>query len=229
MTINFPNNVEEAELLSNSKPVTAQGRAGNIYRNFFKPLFDAGFVLATAVFIAPVIIVMALLVSLDGNTPFYHQKRVGKHGRIFKMWKLRTMVPDADELLEKYLESNPEARAEWNATQKLKQDPRITRMGSILRKTSLDELPQVWNVLRGEMSLVGPRPMMCSQQELYPGSAYYNLRPGITGNWQVSDRNESEFKSRAEFDAIYDKDVSFGLDMWIIACTVFVVMRGTGY
>ncbi|SMX46453.1 sugar transferase [Actibacterium lipolyticum] len=229
MTINFPNNVEEAELLSNSKPVTLQHREGSIYRDVVKPLFDAGFVLATALFVAPVILIMALLVSLDGNTPFYHQKRVGKNGRIFKMWKLRTMVPDADELLEKYLASNPEARAEWNASQKLKKDPRITRMGAILRKTSLDELPQVWNVLRGEMSLVGPRPMMCSQQELYPGSAYYKLRPGITGNWQVSDRNDSEFKSRAEYDAVYDRDVSFRLDLWIIACTVAVVMRGTGY
>ena len=124
---------------------------------------------------------------------------------------------------------NPEARLEWNSTQKLKADPRITRLGRLLRKTSMDELPQLWNVLIGDMSLVGPRPMMPSQRSLYNGTAYYALRPGITGPWQVSERNEVEFSQRAEFDREYEENVSLLTDLRLLVATTQVVIRGTGY
>lgn len=139
------------------------------------------------------------------------------------------MIVNADAQLETYLASDPTARAEWDSTQKLKVDPRITRFGRILRKSSLDELPQLWNVLKGDMSLVGPRPMMPCQRDLYPGSAYYRLRPGITGPWQVSRRNESTFADRARFDTDYDRTLSLGTDIGLLISTVRVVVRATGY
>ncbi len=138
------------------------------------------------------------------------------------------MVSDADARLAEYLANDPQAKAEWDHAQKLKNDPRITRIGSFLRKTSLDELPQLWNVLKGDMSLVGPRPMMPRQQVLYPGTAYYALRPGITGTWQISDRNQCSFAARAEFDADYEQSLSFARDLHILLSTVGVVLRGTG-
>jgi lipopolysaccharide/colanic/teichoic acid biosynthesis glycosyltransferase len=165
---------------------------------------------------------------LDGKSPFYTQPRVGRNGHIFRMWKLRSMVADADARLGAYLDSNPERRREWDETQKLRDDPRITRVGRIIRKTSIDELPQLWNVLRGEMSLVGPRPMMPDQQAIYPGTAYYALRPGITGFWQTSVRNESSFADRARFDAQYFRDLSLGTDLVVMLRTVRVVLCGTG-
>jgi lipopolysaccharide/colanic/teichoic acid biosynthesis glycosyltransferase len=144
------------------------------------------------------------------------------------MLKLRSMVADAEARLQAHLDACPKARIEWQVTQKLRRDPRITRIGRIIRKTSLDELPQLWNVLVGEMSIVGPRPMMPSQQSLYPGIAYYAMRPGITGYWQISVRNESSFAERAQFDARYFRDLSFVTDVRIMLRTFGVVMRGTG-
>jgi lipopolysaccharide/colanic/teichoic acid biosynthesis glycosyltransferase len=150
------------------------------------------------------------------------------NGRIYRMWKLRSMDVDADEKLADYLAANPIARREWDHSQKLRCDPRITRIGHFLRRSSLDELPQLWNVFRGDMSLVGPRPMMPSQRSLYPGDAYYALRPGITGLWQVSTRNESGFAERASYDAEYERTLSFTTDLRLLAATVRVVSRGTG-
>ncbi|EAQ25595.1 MAG: sugar transferase [Roseovarius sp. BRH_c41] len=177
----------------------------------------------------PLILGMMCLVAFDRRSPLYFQKRLGRGGRIFYMVKIRTMVPGADALLEYHLRKNPEARREWDETQKLKRDPRITRMGCFLRKSSLDELPQLWNVLKGDMSLVGPRPMMVDQEALYPGKAYFELRPGITGTWQISDRNESSFAERAGFDTRYLASLSLSQDLLILLRTVTVVIRGTGY
>ena len=139
------------------------------------------------------------------------------------------MVVDADARLAAHLAADPALRAEWDETQKLKRDPRITAVGRLLRKTSLDELPQLWNVLKGDMSLVGPRPMMPEQRALYPGRAYYQMRPGLTGPWQVSDRNAVSFAGRAEFDADYARRMSLATDLCILFLTVWVVLRGTGY
>lgn len=200
-----------------------------VYRHGAKRCLDIVLVLLTLPVSLPLILGIICLVTLDGRNPIYVQKRLGLGGRVFHMVKIRTMVPGADALLEDHLSKNPAARSEWNKTQKLRRDPRITRTGGFLRKTSLDELPQLWNVLVGHMSLVGPRPMIVSQETLYPGKAYFELRPGITGSWQVTDRNESSFADRADFDSRYLASVSLLQDLSILMRTVLVVIRGTGY
>lgn len=174
-------------------------------------------------------LIIAAMVAMDGHNPFYSQLRVGKNGRRFRLWKIRTMTVDADDGLEAYLQANPEARTEWDRHQKLKNDPRITRIGKVLRKASLDELPQLFNVLTGSMSLVGPRPMMLEQEKFYHGTAYYHLRPGVTGFWQISERNEASFVSRVEFDEDYNNRLSLMTDLSTLIRTVSVVIRGTGY
>ncbi len=199
------------------------------YELGLKRVFDVACVLLALPFIVPVIAVMALMVWLDGGPAFYRQDRVGRNGRTYQIWKLRTMVPNADKMLKQYLASNPEAADEWALTQKLKRDPRITKIGGMLRKSSLDELPQLWNVFIGEMSLVGPRPMLPEQVRMYPGRAYYTQRPGITGRWQVSERNESSFAARAMFDTEYVANISFANDLKLLLATVRVVLKGTGY
>ena len=198
------------------------------YRNFFKRVFDVTAIVMAAPVVVPVVAALALMVARDGGKPFYSQMRVGKGGKRFRMWKLRSMVCDADERMEDYLAAHPEARLEWDSTQKLRDDPRITRTGKILRQTSLDELPQLWNVLMGEMSLVGPRPIMLSQQVIYPGVAYYLLRPGCTGLWQTAGRNRTTFEARAEYDDAYEANLSLGTDVRILLDTVGVMLRGTG-
>ncbi len=208
--------------------VAVQCRPG-LYRNGAKRALDVLIVLLSSIVVVPVIAVLAVIIALDGKSPFYWNERVGRGGRTFAMLKLRTMVPNADRQLEKHLAADPAARAEWEATQKLKRDPRITAVGRYLRKLSLDELPQMWNVLVGDMSIVGPRPMMPSQRELYPGTAYYSLRPGITGPWQVSDRNQCTFAQRADYDREYDLSLCLATDVRLVLSTVSVVLKGTGY
>lgn len=199
------------------------------YASFGKRLLDILAVFCLAPVVALVLIPFMALIARDGGSPFYTQLRLGRGGKVYRMWKLRSMVVDADKKLNAYLEANPEARAEWDRTQKLKNDPRITRVGHLIRKTSLDELPQLWNVLTGEMSLVGPRPMMVSQRNLYPGQDYYALRPGITGAWQVSARNESTFAERSSYDSQYLRRLSARTDAAILARTVVVVCKATGH
>jgi len=209
--------------------VAQQNHVG-AYRRRLKRAFDIAFVCVAAIPAGLVVGLFALLVLLrERAAPFYRQDRVGLNGRVFGMWKLRTMVPGADAVLESCLSADPAARAEWNKHQKLKNDPRITGLGRILRRSSLDELPQLWNVLMGDMSIVGPRPMMCNQRALYPGTEYYVMRPGITGFWQVSLRNESSFHERAGFDQAYFRELSFGTDIRVLWRTISVVLRGTGH
>jgi lipopolysaccharide/colanic/teichoic acid biosynthesis glycosyltransferase len=200
----------------------------HFYRDRAKRLIDVALVLASAPVTVPLVLLMAALVALDGASPFYSQRRLGRAGRVFSIWKMRTMVPQADAQLAAHLDASPDAAREWHATQKLRDDPRITRIGRILRKTSLDEVPQFWNVLTGEMSLIGPRPMMVEQAELYPGRAYYALRPGITGPWQVSDRNDTTFAARAQYDQAYYEGLSMGLDARIFWRTFAVILMCTG-
>lgn len=230
MTLHFSNLNDLADVAPSAQIVAPRAAARRgLYRNGFKRVLDTLLIMLALPFALPLIAVMALLVARDGGKPFYTQTRIGRDGRRFKMWKLRTMVVDADAHLNRHLETHPTARAEWDKTQKLKNDPRITRMGQFLRKSSIDELPQLWNVLNGTMSLVGPRPMMVSQQALYHGEGYYNLRPGITGFWQVSDRNESDFAGRVAHDDTYDAQVSLKTDVSILWRTVGVMLRCTGY
>ena len=200
------------------------------YRDVGKVVFDALLVLIALPLVAPLVLLCAIALWFDGGSPFYRQERLGRKGNVFTIWKLRTMVHDADERLEECLARDPEMRREWETTQKLKQDPRITTIGRVLRKTSLDELPQIWNVLKGEMSLVGPRPMMPDQLPMYgEADAYFAMRPGITGVWQVSARNEETFAYRAKADAVYFKNVSLKCDLELLFKTVGVVVRQTGY
>lgn len=199
-----------------------------LYRDFGKRALDVTVVIVLAPLVAPLVALLFLLIALDGGTPLFRQKRLGRDGRVFTIMKLRTMVPDAERALHDLIRQDPDAAAEWKERQKLREDPRVTRFGAFLRRTSLDELPQLWNVLRGDMSLVGPRPMMPSQRSLYPGRAYYSLRPGITGLWQVSERNDNSFASRACYDDLYAANLSLKLDVATLARTLMVVMRGTG-
>ena len=212
-----------------TKRVSEPKNRGAAYRNGVKRCLDIALVVMSLPIALPLILGMMVLVSISGGNPIYRQKRLGRGGRVFNMYKIRTMVPGADALLEDHLCKNREARREWNERQKLKCDPRITSLGCFLRKSSLDELPQLLNVLKGDMSLVGPRPMMVDQRSIYPGTAYFELRPGITGPWQVSDRNESSFAERAAFDRRYLMSLSFSQDLSILLKTVSVVLRGTGY
>ena len=200
-----------------------------LYRGFFKRVLDLFAVAILVVPVSIVVLIAAVAISLNGGSPFYRQQRVGKNGREFSMLKLRSMVADADTILSDYLAQNPEARAEWDEKQKLRTDPRITSVGRFIRKTSLDELPQLWNVLKGDMSLVGPRPMMPCQQEIYPGRCYYEMRPGITGLWQVSERNETSFAQRAFYDSQYLDELSLKSDLTLMVKTVSVVLRANGH
>lgn len=206
-----------------------ESRLGGFYHSYAKRSLDLLLVILTAPIVVPIVLVMAALVAMDGGKPFYSQLRIGRNGRTFRIWKIRTMTVDADARLESYLAADPAARAEWESTQKLKEDPRITKVGRILRKTSLDELPQLLNVFFGSMSLIGPRPMMLCQKAQYPGVAYYWLRPGITGFWQISDRNDCDFADRALYDDEYARAVSFSTDVNVLAKTVSVVLKATGH
>ena len=178
--------------------------------------------------VLPLVGILAVLVRLDGGSAFFCQKRLGQGGEVFHFWKLRTMASDAEGALSRYLAENPEARLEWEHTQKLRKDPRITWLGQFMRKYTFDELPQLWNVLRGDMSLIGPRPMFVEQRSLYPGVIYGNMKPGITGLWQVMARNQSAFADRAAFDHAYARTVSLRTDLFITLRTIRAVFLGTG-
>jgi len=206
------------------KPTAPKG----FYAQYFKRFIDLCFILMTTPVVLPIVGLFALLAKMDGGPAFYAQKRVGRDGRIFECWKIRSMVTDAEKVLEQYLAENPEANAEWLVSQKLRNDPRITQIGKFIRKSSIDELPQLWCVFKGEMSLVGPRPFMPEQKPLYKGNAYYMLRPGLTGFWQVSDRNQSSFASRAVYDNRYAAELGMMTDIKILFRTVGVVVRATG-
>ena len=230
MTAHYPEFLDSPQSLQQApQAATRLPLRHGLYRTSLKRGLDVMLILLAMPVVLPLVLGLALLVLLDGHRPFYTQARIGRNGRIFRFWKLRTMVHNAEARLTEHLADNAGAKAEWDHAQKLKCDPRITRIGLALRKTSLDELPQLWNVLKGDMSLVGPRPMMPEQQPLYPGTAYYSLRPGITGSWQVTDRNQSSFAARAEFDTSYEETLSLGTDLRILVATVAVVLRGTGY
>ena len=208
---------------------TPVGVRKSFYKAYGKRAIDILLILLAVPFILPVIAVIVVMATSKNASPFYFQRRVGKGGAIFNLVKIRTMVPNAEAALEAHLASDPAARKEWDSTQKLKHDPRITKAGQFLRKSSLDELPQLWNVLKGDMSLIGPRPMMVDQQSLYPGTAYYALRPGISGAWQVSDRNDSSFADRATYDTAYNTKLSLKTDISILVRTFGAVIRCTGY
>jgi len=215
-------------LRSSVRPRVVVKAKPGLYRNHGKRCLDVVLVCLSAVVVVPVVAILAAVIALYGGSPIYRQERIGQAGRRFQVLKLRTMIPDAEEVLARMLRDDPALAAEWNATQKLRNDPRVTPFGRFLRAASLDELPQFWNVFRGEMSLVGPRPMMPDQRAMYGGDVYCDLRPGVTGLWQVSARNSQGFSSRVDYDKTYDEKLSLLFDIGLMVRTIFVVMRGTG-
>ncbi|WAL61977.1 undecaprenyl-phosphate galactose phosphotransferase WbaP [Thermocoleostomius sinensis] len=196
-----------------------------------KFLIDLVATLIGGLVILPLIGVIALLIRLDSPGPiFYSQLRIGQNGQHFKAWKFRTMIRNADEALQAYLDRHPDLREAWERDQKLRRDPRITRIGGFLRRTSLDELPQLWNVLRGEMSLVGPRPIVDEEVQKYGNKfeLYKKVLPGLTGLWQISGRNNITYEERVSLDAYYVRNWSVWLDVYILLRTIWVVVKGEG-
>ncbi|MCA3315140.1 MAG: sugar transferase [Roseomonas sp.] len=183
------------------------------------------------VLLSPFFLIVALLVRADGGPAFFAHQRVGRGGKLFGCLKFRSMVVDSQSRLEALLANDPAARAEWEATRKLKNDPRITPIGRFLRSTSLDELPQLINVLHGEMSLVGPRPVQEAEIDRYYGASaahYMAVRPGITGLWQVSGRSETSYESRVALDVAYVSRPSLLADLSILLRTPVAVLSRRG-
>ena len=174
--------------------------------------------------------IVVIMFSTDRGPVFFAHERIGHKGRRFRCLKFRSMIVNSQEALERHLEMFPMAKLEWEATQKLRSDPRITRLGSFLRETSLDELPQLINVIRGDMSLVGPRPIVQAEVARYANdiTAYASTRPGITGLWQVSGRSDVDYDQRVQLDAQYVREWTFFGDMMILLRTVKVVISRTG-
>ncbi|WP_242650573.1 sugar transferase [Cognatiyoonia koreensis] len=208
----------------------AAGQGDGFYTAFGKRAFDIVFAILLLPFLIPVIFMLWVLTVRDGGVGFYGHERIGKNGVRFQCWKIRSMVANAEEKLTTYLKDNPEAAAEWASSQKLTTDPRVTRFGRILRSTSLDELPQIWNVLKGEMSFVGPRPVIADELLRYRhGKAtYLSLTPGITGLWQTSGRNDTSYDERVRFDILYSHQISFRLDCLLIIKTASAIFGRTG-
>ena len=201
------------------------------YYYYFKRFIDIFIILLFTPILLPVFLILSLIVACTSRGPvFYGHKRVGKNGKEFKCWKFRSMVINSQEMLEEILKNDPIRAAEWEAERKFKDDPRVTKIGKFLRKTSLDELPQLINVLTGEMSLVGPRPVTEPELEKYGSSKDYVLSvlPGISGLWQVNGRSETSYEERIYFDTYYIQNWSVWFDIWILIKTVFVVIKGKG-
>ena len=196
-----------------------------------KRAFDLLFTICGGLCILPFLLVIAVMVAVDnkGNVIFAH-RRIGRDGKEFKCYKFQTMIPNAQEALEKYLAENPAARKEWEESFKLTDDPRVTKLGNILRKTSLDEMPQLWNVIRGDMSLVGPRPIVAKEIERYGEyfREYAMVTPGITGMWQASGRSDTTYEERVEMDTWYVRNWSVWIDLMYLFKTVKIVFTGKG-
>jgi exopolysaccharide production protein ExoY len=228
-----------AEYPSQTGEIVFRARANNATaRAFFAAAGEHLFLalqacaaLTLLVFILPLMIILAFAIcAQDGGPPIFKHCRVGLNGRPFHCWKFRTMCVDADVRLAELLAADPEARREWQADQKLRRDPRITRLGRFLRKSSLDELPQLINILRGEMNLVGPRPIVEAEIPRYGWryKHYTAVKPGVTGLWQISGRNEVDYRTRVALDTLYSKKRNVLFDIWIVVCTVPVVLCSRG-
>ena len=203
----------------------------NNWAKIIKRLMDILLIIIFGVLISPFLPLIFALILLDSpGGIFYQQERIGQQGKTFKILKFRTMVSNADQVLKDYLEKYPELRAEWESSQKMKLDPRITKVGKFLRKWSLDELPQLWNILKGEMSLVGPRPIVTNEIKHYKDvyKLYKQVNPGLTGIWQISGRTDTGYKQRINFDEYYIRNWSIWLDIYILIRTIYVVLTKKG-
>jgi lipopolysaccharide/colanic/teichoic acid biosynthesis glycosyltransferase len=206
-------------------------RRNNPLETALRRLFDVSFAALALLLTAPIFAVLLLMIRGTSRGPaVYKHRRIGRGGNQFDCLKFRTMVEDADRALEKLLDECPDCRAEFDATYKLKNDPRITSVGKFLRRTSLDELPQFWNVLRGDMSVVGPRPIVEEERERYGEdlSVVLSVRPGLTGLWQVSGRNDLDYQTRVDLDKRYVLTRRFASDMQIILKTLSVMVKKDG-
>ena len=201
-------------------------RTINFYK-LIKKLFDLLFALLFLILVSPLMLIIFLLIKFSSRGPiFFLQERIGINNKSFKCIKFRTMHPEADDILENLLSKNETIKKEFEETHKIKNDPRITNIGNFLRKTSLDELPQLVNVLKGEMSIVGPRPVV-SEEKIKYGKKFMKVNsvtPGITGLWQISGRNNLTYKKRIYLDLIYTENINFLLDLRIIIRTVGVIL-----
>jgi Undecaprenyl-phosphate galactose phosphotransferase WbaP len=196
-----------------------------------KRFVDLAIVITGGIIILPFLLFIALLVKVSSRGKvLYGHTRLGKNGNPFTAYKFRSMVADANERLQKLLESDPQAKKEWEENQKIKNDPRVTGLGKFLRRTSIDEFPQLINILKGEMSLVGPRPITETEVIKYGEdfSRIFSVKPGLTGLWQVSGRSEMDYAARVSYDTYYLQSWSVWLDIWIIFRTFGAVVRGKG-
>lgn len=196
-----------------------------------KLVFDKLFAAAALITLAPLILGIAVAIRVKGGGPvFFTHPRIGMHGRTFACIKFRTMRPDSEQEMEDWLRVDPIARDEWSEQRKLERDPRVDRIGYLLRSTSLDELPQFWNVLRGDMSIVGPRPITADEAAKYGEyyADYISARPGLTGIWQVSGRSDTSYDRRVALDVSYIRNRSMMQDLRITLRTVGVVLLGRG-
>lgn len=226
------NTAKAGPSLRESHPFVPEGFAARgFYANTGKRAVDFTGALLLLLLFMPLLFAVGLMVRLQGRGMIFGHERIGRDGRTFRCLKFRTMVPDAERRLEELLESDPEARRNWVENHKLENDPRITRLGGTLRRTSLDELPQLWNVIRGEMSLVGPRPVTHGElTERYgeASKAYMSVRPGLTGPWQVGGRNNISYEERVQIDRDYARSHSLPVDVVILCRTAMVVVGATG-
>ncbi len=206
------------------------GRNVTTVRQIAKRFFDVVATLSLLIAILPVMAVISVLIAIDGGPVFYSHPRIGKNGRAFGCLKFRTMILGADECLEEYLAYHPEASREWRASRKLLFDPRTTPIGRVLRKTSLDEVPQLLNVLKGDMSLVGPRPVVEDELVNYGAAAgaYKSVRPGLTGPWQIGGRSRVSYERRVQLDVEYVHRQSFLGDLRILLRTPAAVLSRKG-
>ena len=195
--------------------------------NFIKRIFDIVFALFVLTIFSPVYLILMVLVAINSRGPiFYVQQRIGKNHQPFNCIKFRTMVDNADRMLDTIIEDSEQMREEFQDSFKLKQDPRITKIGKFLRLTSLDEFPQFWNVLKGEMSVVGPRPLVPEELPRYGRkiNTVLQIKPGITGLWQVSGRNDIPYPRRVQIDVYYATSHDLLLDLWIVYKTIGVII-----
>lgn len=198
---------------------------------FLKRLLDIFLILIFSPILLPLFLILIVLTKLTSKGPvFYGHKRVGQYGKEFKCWKFRSMCKDADKKLEEILASDPKMREEWEKERKFTNDPRVTKFGKFLRKTSLDELPQLINILLGQMSFVGPRPVTEPELDKYGPYRDYvlSVSPGLSGMWQTSGRSDTEYEERIALDSYYIQNWSIWLDIWILIKTVYVVIKGRG-
>ena len=195
-----------------------------------KRVLDLVGAMVLAIVFSPLMLAIAVLMHRKGGSIIYRHRRIGKDGRAFECLKFRTMVPNADQVLRDLLARDPAMKAEWVRDHKLRCDPRVTRLGRFLRRTSLDELPQLWNVMRGEMSLVGPRPVVREELLRYGRNirSYLSAKPGITGLWQVKGRNDTDYRRRVVLDTYYVRNQNLLLDLYILMHTTRVVLGGSG-